>query len=84
MNDPVLYELTLLCGPGSSVGIVTDYGMDGPGIEFRCRRDFLHLCKSVLVPTQPPVQWIPGFRGKKRPGSDSDHSPPSSAMAMKV
>jgi len=20
-----------MCGPGSSVGIVTDYGMDGPG-----------------------------------------------------
>ena len=23
------------CGPGSSVGIVTGYGMDGPGIESR-------------------------------------------------
>jgi len=22
-------------GPGSSVGIVTDYGLDGPGIESR-------------------------------------------------
>jgi len=22
------------CGPGSSVGIATDYGLDGPGIEF--------------------------------------------------
>jgi hypothetical protein len=21
------------CGPGSSVGIATDYGLDGPGIE---------------------------------------------------
>jgi hypothetical protein len=24
-----------LCGPGSSVGIVTGYGLDGPGIESR-------------------------------------------------
>jgi hypothetical protein len=23
------------CGPGSSVGIVTGYGLDGPGIESR-------------------------------------------------
>jgi hypothetical protein len=23
------------CGPGSSVGIATGYGLDGPGIEFR-------------------------------------------------
>jgi hypothetical protein len=24
-----------ICGPGSSVGIATDYGLDGPGIESR-------------------------------------------------
>jgi hypothetical protein len=24
-----------VCGPGSSVGVATDYGMDGPGIESR-------------------------------------------------
>jgi 1,4-dihydroxy-2-naphthoyl-CoA synthase len=24
-----------VCGPGSSVGIATGYGLDGPGIEFR-------------------------------------------------
>ena len=28
------------CGPGSSVGIATDYGLYGPGIESRWRRDF--------------------------------------------
>jgi hypothetical protein len=28
------------CGPGSSVGIVTDYGIDGPGIESRWRARF--------------------------------------------
>jgi hypothetical protein len=34
----VLYfniPLTLQRGPGSVVGIATDYGMDGPGIEYR-------------------------------------------------
>jgi len=36
--------ITHFCGPGSSVGIATDYGLDGPGIESRWGRDF------------PPVQ----------------------------
>jgi hypothetical protein len=48
-------------GPGSSVGIATGYGLDGPGIEFRGGRDFLHLFRLALGPTQPPVQGIPGF-----------------------
>jgi len=26
-----IYIYTNICGPGSSVGIATDYGMDGPG-----------------------------------------------------
>jgi len=29
-----------ISGPGSSVGIATDYGLDGPGIESRWGRDF--------------------------------------------
>jgi hypothetical protein len=29
------------CGPGSSVGIVTDYGLDGSGIETRWGREYL-------------------------------------------
>jgi hypothetical protein len=33
--------LKIVCGPGSSVGIATDYGMGGPGIESRWRPDFL-------------------------------------------
>jgi hypothetical protein len=28
------------CGPGSSVGIATGYGLDGPGMESRWGRDF--------------------------------------------
>jgi hypothetical protein len=45
-----------ICGPGSVVGIATAYGLDGPGIESQWRRDFPHLCRLALRPTQPPVQ----------------------------
>jgi hypothetical protein len=39
----------------SSVGIVTRYGLDGPGIESRWGERF-----SALVQAQPPIQWVPG------------------------
>ena len=51
-------------------GIAIAYGLDGPGIESRWRRDFSHLSRPALRPTQPPVQWVPGLsRGKGAAGA---------------
>jgi hypothetical protein len=76
--------LALKSGPGSVIGIATGYGLDGPGIESRWGRDFPHLSRPALRPTQPPVQLVPGLsRGNERPGRDADPSPPSSAVVMK-
>jgi hypothetical protein len=70
--------------PGSSVGVVTGYGLHGPGIESWWGRDLPHLSRAALRPTEPLIQWVPGFpSGKERPGCDADPSPPSSAVVMK-
>ena len=49
--------LTLL-GLGSSVGIASAYGLDGPGIESQWGRDFPHLSRPALRPTQPAALWV--------------------------
>ena len=71
-----------MCGPGSSVGIASDYGLDGAG-------------SNPSEATLPPVQTGPGthpasytmgtgsFAGVKRPGRGVDNPPTFSAELKK-
>jgi len=53
-------EYMYVCGPGSSVGIATDYGLDGlgsnPGGD-----EIFRPSRPGLGPTQPPVKRVPGL-----------------------
>ena len=72
----------ICCGPGSSVGIATDCGLDGPGSN-PGGDEIFRPSRPALGPTQPPVQWVPGLsRGKVQPRRAADPSPPSSATVM--
>jgi hypothetical protein len=68
------------CQPCSSVGIATDYGLDGPGIESRWGARFFDHVQTG--PGAHPVSCTLGtgsFPWVKRPGRGADHPPPSSA-----
>ena len=63
------------CVPGISVGIATDYGLDGPGLN-PGRDEILRPARPALGSTQPPVQRVPGLsRGYRRPGRGADPHP---------
>jgi hypothetical protein len=60
------------------------HGLDDLGFDSRRGLGiflFTTASRTALGPTQPPLQWLPGALclGVKRPGRETDHSPPSSA-----
>ena len=47
-------------GPGSSVGIATDYGLDVPGSN-PGGDEIFRSSRPALRSTQPPVKWVLGL-----------------------
>jgi len=66
-------------GRDNPVGIATRYGLDGPGIESWWERDFQHLSRPALGPTQHLIIGTGSFPGVKRPGRGVDNPLPFSA-----
>ena len=55
-----LNYLYILCEPGGSVSIATDYALDGPGSN-PGGDEIFRPSTPTLGPTQPPVKWVPGL-----------------------
>ena len=49
-----------ICGSDSSVGIATDYGLDGPGSN-PGGDEIFRRSRPALGPTHPPVKLISGL-----------------------
>jgi hypothetical protein len=66
------------------VGIATGYGLGDLWVGVRVpvgARIFSMSSTSVLEPTQPSIQWVPGV---KLPGRETNHYPPTRADVKKV
>ena len=54
------FIIIILCGPGSSVGIATVYGLDGP-VSNPGGNEIFRPPRRALGLTQPPAKWVPGL-----------------------
>ena len=55
----IIFRSGYFGGPGTSVGIATDYGMDGPGSN-PGGDEIFRPSRPAQRPTQTPVNWVPG------------------------
>jgi len=55
-----IYICVCVCGPGRSVGIATDSGLDGPGSN-PGGDEIFRPSRLALGPTQPPVKCVPSL-----------------------
>jgi hypothetical protein len=73
--------------PPSTAEAKNGYGLEDQGLGIRfpaeAGNSFTTASRPALGPTHPPIQWVPGALspGIKRPGSEAEHSPFSSAEA---
>jgi hypothetical protein len=83
MYGDLMTVMTTVRSRGSSVSIVSDYGLDNRAIG-EGQRIFppTSVSRPALGPTQPPVQWVPGVLSPGQCAVDADHSPPSSAEVV--
>jgi hypothetical protein len=67
--------INLLGGPGGSVSIATDYGLDGPGIESRWGGEiFAHVQTGPGAHPASCTMGTGSIQGVKRPERGVDHT----------
>ena len=56
----IIIIIIITCVSGSSVGIATDYGLDGPRSN-PGENEIFRPSRPALGLTQPPVKWAPAL-----------------------